>query len=334
VVSVSDNIFHGGEPPETGSDKSKPWLDLSTGISPWAWPIPAIDPAVFQALPRKRDEEAALGAAAIYYGLGADGDICLGPGSQALLQAVPEVLPPGNVAILEPTYGEHGHRWSQAGHVVDAVADLTGVGPGHRYVVLVNPNNPTGRVHTKEELLALATELSGREGYLVVDEAFCDVQPTASLAAEAGRPGLLVLRSFGKFFGLAGVRIGFLLGPSGPLDLVRRRTGLWSVNGPALEIARQACADISWIAAHRQRLAQQAERLKDLLADHGEIIGETSLFLLLQSSSAPQLLARLARHQIHIRHFPDHPAWLRFGLPGEDADWLRLQVALADQSTV
>jgi cobalamin biosynthetic protein CobC len=244
------------------------------------------------------------------------------------LQLLPELLPRGAVAVLGPTYSEHAYRWAQAGHRVHQAADLAALPTECRYVVLVNPNNPTGAVHEPEGLLSLAARLAAREGYLIVDEAFCDVLPARSLAAFAGEPGLLILRSFGKFFGLAGLRLGFLLGPAEIIARARVRIGPWPVNGPALAVAAQAYGDGDWIAAHRRVLAGQAAKLRTLLAAHGEIVGGTDLFVLLHSERAGDILARLAAVHIHVRDFADHQTWLRFGLPGGEAAWSRLQDAL------
>jgi cobalamin biosynthetic protein CobC len=293
-----------------------------------AYPFAQPAASSWQKLPRLRDEEAALTAAAHYFGLNRQSDICLGPGSQALLQLLPELLPNGVVGVLGPTYGEHAYRWAQAGHPVHEAASLAELPPECRYVVVVNPNNPTGAVHEAVDLLSLAALLAARDGCLIVDEAFCDVLPDRSLAAKAGRPGLLILRSFGKFFGLAGLRLGFLLGPAAIIAEARARLGPWPVNGPALAIAAQAYGDAAWIAAHRQVLAGQAAKLQSLLTAHGEIVGGTDLFVLLHSDRAADMFACLAAARIHVREFAANETWLRFGLPGHDASWLRLQGAL------
>ncbi len=321
-------LHHGGEPPIEVGREGPDWLDLSTGIAPFAYPFSPPTASAWQKLPRLREEQAALVAAARYFGLDRQSDICLGPGSQALLQLLPELLPTGAVRVLGPTYSEHAYRWGRAGHLVHEAANLAGLPPECRYIVLVNPNNPTGAVHEPKDLLALAALLAARDGYLIVDEAFCDVMPARSLAAHAGEPGLLVLRSFGKFFGLAGLRLGFLLGPAEIIAKARLRMGPWPVNGPALAVAAQAYGDGAWIAAHRRVLAGQAAKLQTLLAGHGEIVGGTDLFVLLHSERAGDILARLAAVHIHVRDFADHQTWLRFGLPGDDAAWSRLQDAL------
>ena len=323
-----EQIHHGGEPPIDAAGNEADWLDLSTGISPVAYPFAPPSPDSWRRLPRRAEEQAALAAAGDYFGTGAGGDICFGPGSQALLQLLPELLPVGPVAILGPTYCEHAYRWARAGHEVTEVTQLSDLPADCLHAVVVNPNSPTGAVHAPRDLIDLATQLAARNGILVVDEAFCDMRPDLSLAGESGHPGLLILRSFGKFFGLAGLRLGFLLGPSGIIDAARQQIGPWPVNGPALAIASQAYGDAPWIADHRVALAAQASNLRDLLAKHGDIIGGTDLFVLLQSDHAEALFARLMDAQIYVRNFPENKSWLRFGLPGDAMSWQRLSTAL------
>ncbi|NQU69978.1 MAG: threonine-phosphate decarboxylase [Rhodospirillales bacterium] len=334
VADGAEHIHHGGEPPIDAAGNGADWLDLSTGIAPIAYPFDPPSPDSWRQLPRRLAEQKTLEAAAGYFGMAtADmgGGICFGPGSQALLQLLPDLLPAGVVAVLGPTYCEHAYRWARAGHElheISGLADLADLPAQCRYVVVVNPNSPTGAVHGAADLLSLAAQLAARDGFLIVDEAFCDVLPDCSLAGEAGRPGLLILRSFGKFFGLAGLRLGFLMGPADIIDAARTQIGPWPVNGPALAIAAQAYGDAPWIAGHRQMLAEQASKLQRLLAGHGEFVGGTDLFILLQTDRAADLSANLAQARIHVRRFPDHENWLRFGLPGDGAAWQRLTAAL------
>lgn len=322
------HIHHGGEPPTDASESETNWLDLSTGISPVAYPFVPPSPNSWRRLPRRAEEQTALAAAGDYFGKGAQGDICFGPGSQALLQLLPELLPIGSVAVLGPTYCEHAFRWARAGHEVTEVAGLSVLPADCRYAVVVNPNSPTGTVHAPRDLLILAGKLASRNGFLIVDEAFCDVRPDLSLVGESGQPGLLILRSFGKFFGLAGLRLGFLVGPSEIIDAAREKIGPWPVNGPALTIAAQAYGDAPWIEDHRRDMAEQAVRLRGLLSGYGEIIGGTDLFVLLHSDQADALFARLNEAQIYVRKFPENKSWLRFGLPGDAVSWRRLITAL------
>jgi cobalamin biosynthetic protein CobC len=235
----------------------------------------------------------------------------------------------GHVAILGFTYAEHARCWRLAGHRV-TVEETLEAAAGADCVIVTNPNNPDGRRVEPERLMALAGRLAARGGLLVADEAFADVTPGLSVAGEAGRPGLCVLRSFGKFFGLAGLRLGFALGGG---DLVRRledHLGPWAVAGPALEIGSRAMEDGDWIAATRVRLADSARELDALLDSHElAVVGGTDLFRLARVPDAGRLFEHLGRRGILARSFEARPDWLRFGLPPDDAAWERLRAALA-----
>lgn len=303
------------------------WLDLSTGINPHPYPVAGLDAAAWQRLPDARALAALLAAAAAYYGVRDTDAVVAAPGSQAAIQWLPRLRTPSRVAVVGPTYGEHAHTWRLAGHDVTdvrAFEDADG-----DVVVIVNPNNPDGRILAPEALVARAERLARQGGLLVVDEAFADVAPWASVAAFAGMDGLAVLRSFGKFFGLAGARLGFVLAPAALARTLRRALGPWAVAGPAVAVAIRAFADGAWIAATRARLATDRDRLAALLAEHGfAILGGTDLFVLVETPDAARWYAHLARHGILVRAFAEFPRWLRFGLPGH-GQWPRLEDALA-----
>jgi cobalamin biosynthetic protein CobC len=200
--------------------------------------------------------------------------------------------------------------------------------------VVVNPNNPTGRLVGGEQLHQIAAELGRREGLLVVDEAFVDVMdPAASLVPELP-PGAIVLRSFGKTYGLAGLRLGFAIAEAPLARRIGDLLGPWAVSGPAIAIAQRALSDVAWLLAARERLTGDAARLDGLLRGAGcEIIGGTPLFRLAAHPAAQQLRQRLGSHGIHVRRFADNTAWLRFGLPGPELSWLRLTAALSAATT-
>jgi len=302
------------------------WIDLSTGINPEPYPF---DPPPLQAmtrLPEAADEAALADAAARFYGTPAT--VVPGAGSQAFIQLLPKLRPVGRIAVLSPTYTEHAYAWREAGHAVEEVVpdgDLS----GYDAVVAVNPNNPDGRRLTVDRLLALHGRLAAKGGWLVVDEAFGDCEPAGSLAPRAGGKGLVVLRSFGKFFGLAGLRLGFALTEAELAMDLRRALGPWSVAGPAIAIGRQALADQAWHQQTRSRLAAARERLDGLLAEAGHrVLGGTDLFRLV-ATDGRALHERLARAGIWTRAFERDPNILRLGLPGGEAEWKRLAAALA-----
>jgi cobalamin biosynthetic protein CobC len=198
-------------------------------------------------------------------------------------------------------------------------------------VIVTNPNNPDGRLFDKYELIALAKRLALRGGLLLVDEAFMDVGPCeASLAGEVGSNPIVVLRSFGKFFGLAGLRLGFALAAPQVAARLSAKLGPWAVSGPALAIGATALADRGWMEAARSRLSAAADRLRGVLLNARiEIVGGTALFQLVRTPAASELFRHLGRAGILVRSFPEHPTWLRFGLPGTEQAWTRLQIALA-----
>lgn len=304
------------------------WLDLSTGINPVPYPLPALAPDLWARLPDRDLFEAARRSALAYYGAPDGSGIVEAPGSQALIQALPRLVRPTRVAVVGFTYAEHERCWRAAGHrvvEVDGIEDVTGAS----VVVLVNPNNPDGRLFPAPQLISLAERMAAGGGLLVVDEAFADVMPEGSLAAFAGRPGLCILRSFGKFFGLAGLRLGYALAAPGLAAALEAHLGPWRVSGPALEIGRCAMEDAAWIEGTRARLTGAAARLDRLLAGAGlAILGGTALYRLADCPDAEALHGALARRGILVRRFPRRPRWLRFGLPADDAAAQRLKRAL------
>lgn len=304
------------------------WLDLSTGISPIPYPDTALSPASLARLPSAGALAALLSAARAAYGVPAAGGLCAAGGTQALIQVVPLVAAARDVAVLSPTYSEHARVWRSNGRAVRDVGELAETA-GAAVVIVTNPNNPDGRRWGPAALDAVRTSLARAGGLLVVDEAFADVAPEISLAPMAGADGLVVLRSFGKFFGLAGLRLGFAAGPPALIANIEARLGPWAVSGPALEIGRRALTDREWIAAARARLAALRHRLDELLRSAGyEVIGGTDLFRLVACDDAQTVFLALAGAGVLTRPFAGQPCWLRIGLPGDDDGFDRLARAL------
>lgn len=303
------------------------WLDLSTGISPFSYPVPPLDPELWRRLPDEEDDLAAASAA--YYGT----PHCLAvPGTQAALQVLPRILVARRVAVLDPSYGEYAHVWARAGCEVAHVPEGA-MGEAARNfgaVVLCNPNNPDGCVFTGARLEQMRSELAARAGWLVVDEAYADIFAGVSVAADAGAAGLIVLCSMGKFFGLAGMRMGFVLGPTEILARIREELGPWAVSGPARHVASIALRDRPWQQAARKRLHAARDRLGNLLAACGlESAGSTFLFHWIPHPDARAVQDLLARRGILVRAF-DRPQALRMGFPGAERDWERLEGALRE----
>jgi cobalamin biosynthetic protein CobC len=318
-------LEHGGKLHEAAARWGIPradWLDLSTGIAPWSYPLPVPPAEVWQRLPE--DDDGLAAAAQAYYGTGDDNQrLLLLPGSQAAIQWLPRLLPPGRVALPTPLYNEHPAAWQAAGHVPvdwDAAAE---------YAVLCNPNNPTGARCTRAALLARARGLR----LLVVDEAFADADPRESLVAVAGvgeYENIVVLRSLGKFFGLAGARVGAAIGAPALLDRLAAALGPWAIAHPARWAAQRALDDGPWQTAQRARLHAAAARLTALLDATGLGAPEgTALFQYVVTPRATELQEALARRGILVRRF-DAPAALRFGLPGDEDSWQRLTQVMKD----
>ncbi len=303
------------------------WLDLSTGINPAGWPVPAVPAEAWARLPE--DGDGLETVAASYFGCDSLLPVA---GSQAAIQALPMLLHARQVGIIRPGYAEHAHGWRRAGHKVIGIApEMLANGPGSvpwDILVAINPNNPTGHRFAPEVLLAWHERLAERGGWLVVDEAYMDPTPEFSLAPYCPRPGLIVLRSLGKFFGLAGARVGFLLAETDLLERMAALLGPWTVPGPSRWVAREALGDLRWQVAARESLPEASRRLAELLAGYGiKPAGGCALFQWCSGAKAAQKHESLARQGILTRRFADPPG-LRLGLPGSDAAWERLATAL------
>ena len=302
------------------------WLDLSTGINPLPWCAPAVPRLAWARLPESDD--GLLQAAQEYYNAQ---HVLAVAGSQAAIMQLPRLRAAARVAILEPSYAEHALRWREAGHDVQSItiSECTTAADTADVLILVNPNNPTGTRIPRSDLLKWHAHLASRGGWLVVDEAFADPDPSDSVASFTDRDGLIVLRSFGKFFGLAGARVGFVLATPRILRELESQLGPWPLAGPARFVARRALADHRWQIAMRTQLQSLAYRLRELLTRNGLTpAGGCSLFQWVPTQHAPTLHDSLAHQGILTRLF-QAPKSLRFGIPAEEQQWHRLETALA-----
>jgi cobalamin biosynthesis protein CobC len=326
-------LRHGGDLTSARSmfpGAPEPLIDLSTGINPLHYPLPPLPPDVFVRLPEPAILDRLCRVAAQAYGAPSAAHVVAAPGAQMLLPLAAALVPAGRAAVLAPTYSEHARAAALAGHAVIETTDIARLADADLAVV-VNPNNPNGRLVSPGTLCSLAEALASRGGALVVDEAFMDVGPAdASLAGRVGE-GLIVLRSFGKFFGLAGLRLGFAIAAPEQAARLRAQLGPWPVAGSAVAIGTLALADTAWIETTRRAVTVAAQRLDRLLIAAGlEIAGGTALYRLVRTNKSTFVFEHLGRAGIVVRRFTDAPMWLRFGLPGPESAWERLAAALAE----
>lgn len=296
------------------------WIDLSTGINRHPYPVPAIPAQAWTALPTADAYDALIDAAAQAYSTPRDNILPLA-GAQAAIQLYPLLRTPGLARILTPTYNEHAAALKSHGWTVHEVPDLAGLS-GAKIAVVVNPNNPDGKRYAPRELREVAKTV----GLLVVDESFADPHPDLSSAGDASDQ-MLILRSFGKFYGLAGVRLGFALAGPDTLATLREMAGPWAVSGPALAIGTDALQNTAWAQKTTARLTEDAARLDVLALQVGwSLVGGTALFRTYETPDAAQAQHQLATRHIWSRRFPYSKTWLRLGLP-DGPDWPRLEAA-------
>ncbi|UVD58883.1 threonine-phosphate decarboxylase CobD [Rhizobium sp. Pop5] len=342
---MSAPIAHGGGVTMAAAafgGRPEDWLDLSTGINPCPVALPEIPARVWHRLPDRHLIEAASRAARDYYGCGTILPLPV-PGTQSVIQLLPRLIAPAGhvaardhgvavtdnrIAVVFPTYGEYARAFASAGFAVDAVGDIATIGERHRLAVVVNPNNPDGRTWPVEMLIALHDRMKSQNGLLVVDEAFCDADPALSLAARADElSNLVIFRSFGKFFGLAGLRLGFAIARGDILERFEEWLGPWAVSGPALSLADSLLNQD--MTAIRHRISERSAALHGVLSDADlRISGGTALFTLVADGRAGDIYTHLCRHHILVRKFDYAPDWLRFGLAPDAAADRRLREAL------
>jgi cobalamin biosynthetic protein CobC len=329
--------LHGGDldfATETYGLPSDGWIDLSTGISPYPYDMPEISSEAWRQLPSKARQTALATIALKAYGAGESAHISCAPGTQALINVLPKISDGiARVAVVSPTYSEHAASWSRHGHQVQEVMALPNPDQ-FDVVVITNPNNPDGRLFSRGDLITLADDLGARDGILIIDECFADALPHCSLVSEAGYRALIILRSFGKFFGFPGLRLGFALAPLQIVSRLDDLLGPWPISGAAIEIGVKALSDINWIEAARLRLAERARRLDAVVNKGGlNIIGGTPLFRLIECTNALRVHKSLARQGIWTRIFSANSTWLRLGIPGSDRELAKLEHALKHSYT-
>lgn len=318
-------------------DVPQPWIDLSTGINPNSYPAPRASARARNRLPEPTELARLEAVAAQAFGISDPARVVATGGTENALRLLPHVMQVSSAVIAGPTYGSHADAWNRAGAKVQVVPDenLPARPSASCAITVVNPNNPDGRIIGREQLLSLHHALSAADGVLIVDEAFADLQPEHSVAALAGSdtaPRMVVLRSFGKFYGLAGVRLGFVIAGPSIASRLRQLLGDWPVSVDALVAGLAAYADQAWAQRTRDRLNRAAQRLDKLLVDSGmSIVGGTSLYRLARAANARTRFTQLIAHGVLVRPFDYDATLLRFGLPGGRDDWRRLAAALRSE---
>lgn len=321
-------LEHGGRLIEAARQYAIPldrWLDLSTGINSDGWPVPQVPAECWNRLPE--EDDGLVQAARAYYGTT---QLLPVAGSQAAIQALPRLREPCKVGVFAPAYAEHAHAWSQAGHTIIVLDEIQPDISQCDVVVVINPNNPTARLWPVSVLQQWQAELSARGGWLLVDEAFLDAvgDEQVSMLVHSGEPGLIVLRSLGKFFGLAGLRVGFVSAWPFLLERLQNLLGPWGISHPARWVATQALQDQAWQQQTRNLLLQRSERLHKLLSEYGLAPqAGTCLFQWVVDERAELWQQSLAKEAIWVRRF-SQPASLRFGLPVNEEQWQHLELAL------
>lgn len=314
-------------------DAQKPWIDLSTGINPHSYGYSPIPATAFSRLPEPSALLELCETAAHCYGAPGADHLAAAPGTHLLVPMMTQQVFGGRdasqvkAAILSPTYAEHARACRMAGFETVETDDPAALAEADLAIV-VNPNNPDGRIVADQELLDLSHHLAAKGGMLVVDEAFRDVMEEPSRLAGKVHAGLVVLRSFGKFYGLAGIRLGFSISAPELAQDLRQRLGPWAIPGPALHIGAEALADQAWQTEMRQRLAQEAGRLDALLKSAKiEVAGGTTLFRYIRDRDAQAIYQHLGQAGILVRRFNERPDCLRIGLPAPQ-EWQRVEAAL------
>lgn len=304
------------------------WIDLSTGINPRPYPVPQLDPTLWHELPNLDLQQKLIDAAAKYYQAPSPHYLLAASGSALLIQLLPNLFEGETVSIVSPTYGDHAAAWARGSGACSLIESADDHGEG--ILVLTNPNNPDGRRYSARELQTLVEKQTRAGSWLIVDEAFADLtcgdEPTTALVDDYN---VIILKSIGKFFGLAGARLGFLVAPPAIIQKMEMQLGSWPVSGPALEIGFQALSNVQWQNEAREFLKKQTEAVLAIFKQANiTVVGGTDLFTLVDQSAKPMLFKELLRAQIYVRSFDYNTDWLRIGLPANDGEFARLKTVV------
>ena len=290
------------------------WIDLSTGINPNPYPLPEIPAHHWHVLPDAAARDSLLEAARNFWNVPAGANIVPASGVSAIIAMLPTLAKKSQVSILNPTYNEFAASFSDHKWPVSDQAPVQ---------VRVHPNNPDGRLFSRAEIEHQHDQLT------IIDESFCDVCPKSSLIDLAQRPNHIVLKGLGKFWGLAGLRLGFAIATPDLVQKISQQLGPWNVSGPAQFIGQMALSDKTWAQNTRVELAHMTTRLQNILARNElTVLGGTDLFQLAETKDAKTLHKHLCQNHILTRIFPYTKKWIRLGLPANETELSRLDKAL------
>ncbi len=235
------------------------WLDLSSACNREPWPVPEVSTALWMALP---DQTELLEQAERYF---ARRPNAIGAGSQHIIESLPPLLRESgcltNQTVFVPRIGyqEHAFAWRKWGYDIvyyDALEEL--LTQHWAVAVVIQPNNPTGELASASILSQLVAHAEQQGASLVVDEAFIDATPEWSVLNHQQTKdlseSLFVMRSVGKFFGLAGARVGFVFCASKWQVALNNLLGPWPVATPSLHLVSLALADTAWQSHALQNL--------------------------------------------------------------------------------
>ena len=333
---------HGGDLARLSQDfplATQPWVDLSTGINPWSYPLPAPHNHHRELANSVQRNECGESMASAFSCEGRN--VLPTAGSELIIRLLPLLLEGMELVVSPPTYGDYRYSWESKKLAVNAVSDIAefarrqtsqGIGATQPYVYIVcNPNNPDGRTVDLQELQELLGLVTSSKGWLIVDEAYVETTPERSMSLMAGHPNLLILRSFGKFYGLPGLRLGAILGPEKILNKLTELLGFWSVSALALTTGTLAYSDTAWSMAMREKLNEHAERLDNLLQARGyKVLGSVPLFRLIESLKPEKTWQGMMEQGVYVRKFREYPSHLRIGLPADDNSRQRLETSLGN----
>jgi len=329
---MNQDLIHGGAIDVVRAsypDAEKPWIDLSTGINPWPYPDTTVSDSALSALPTATAQKTCTAALSRVIGAPMEATL-LAPGSEILIRLLPDIIQPRRVAILPPTYSDHKQAWQRSGAEIVETRDPLEVVDSVDAIVITHPNNPDGRCFSRAALEQVRTSLAARGGWLILDEAYADLIPAESFAPQGGTDGLIVLRSFGKFFGLAGLRLGAVIAPPRELELFAHRLGVWPISTAALEIGTRAYNDQIWQSQMRATLNEAASSLRQILSESDlTLVGGTDLFQLVEVADANVAFDHFAKAGLYVRRFDWSRTHLRLGLPPNPDAVDRLKSALS-----